>query len=311
MPLDVRPMREADIAESDRVFRLAFGTFLGMPDPMQFAGDADYIASRVRSSNTAAFVADDDGTLAGSIVAVRWGSVGFFGPLTVPPDRWNAGVAQRLLAPVMATFASWGTTHEGLFTFADSAKHVGLYGKFGFWPRFLTTVGVKRVGARSGATVATFAGLSASERAGCLADCRALTDGLYPGLDLADDIESVHRLGLGDTVLVADDRIAGLAVCHVGAGTEAGSDTCYVKFGAVRGGAGAEERFGALLDAVEAFAASQPVANVSAGVNLARERAARVLKARGYRTLLQGVALHRPNEAGYSRPEVFALDDWR
>jgi len=311
MSIDVRPMREGDIPESDRIFRLAFGTFLGMPDPMQFAGDADYIGSRFRSSNTAAFVADDDGTLAGSIVAVRWGSVGFFGPLTVPPERWNAGVAQRLLAPVMDTFASWGTTHDGLFTFSDSAKHVGLYGKFGFWPRFLTTVGVKRVGTTSGMAVATFAGLSASERAGCLTDCGALTDGLHPGLDLAADIESVHRLGLGDTVLVADDRIAGLAVCHVGAGTEAGSDTCYVKFGAVRGGAGAEERFGALLDAVEAFAASQQVANVAAGVNLARERAARMLKARGYRTLLQGVALHRPNQPGYSRPDVFALDDWR
>lgn len=310
MSIDVRPMREADVGESDRIFRLAFGTFLGMPDPMQFAGDADYIGSRFRSSNTAAFVAEDDGALAGSIVAVRWGSVGFFGPLTVPPDRWNAGIAQRLLAPVMDTFAAWGTTHDGLFTFADSAKHIGLYGKFGFWPRFLTAVGVKRVTGGGPAPI-TYAGLPSSERARCLADCRAVTDGLHPGLDLAADIESVHALGLGDTVVIADDRVAGLAVCHVGAGSEAGSDTCYVKFGAVRGGAGAEARFAALLDAIEAFAASQQVTNVSAGVNLARERAARMLRERGYRTLLQGVALHRPNEAGYSRPDVFALDDWR
>ena len=34
----------------------------------------------------------------------------------------------------------WHTKHAGLFTFAQSAKHVGLYQKFGFWPRFLTMV---------------------------------------------------------------------------------------------------------------------------------------------------------------------------
>jgi predicted N-acetyltransferase YhbS len=311
MSIDVRPMRESDVPEADRIFRLAFGTFLGMPDPMQFAGDADYIGSRFRSSNTAAFVAADGGILAGSNVAVHWGSVGFFGPLTVPPERWNGGIAQRLLPPVMDAFAAWGTTHDGLFTFAQSPKHVGLYGKFGFWPRFLTTVGVKRVEPGRRPAPGTFSGMAATDRAGCLADCRTLTDGLYAGLDASAEIEDAHRLGLGDTVLLADGRVSGLAVCHVGAGTEAGSDTCYVKFGAVRGGPGAEERFAALLEAVEGFATSQQVGNVAAGVNLARERAAGIMRERGYRTLLQGVAMHRPNQPGYSRPDVFALDDWR
>jgi len=33
--------------------------------------------------------------------------------------------------------------------------------------------------------------------------------------------------------------------------------------------------------------------------------------ARGFRTEVSAVALHRPNEPGYSRPGLFVLDDWR
>jgi hypothetical protein len=33
--------------------------------------------------------------------------------------------------------------------------------------------------------------------------------------------------------------------------------------------------------------------------------------ARGFRTVIQGVAMHRPNEVGYSRAGVYILDDWR
>ena len=46
-------------------------------------------------------------------------------------------------------------------------------------------------------------------------------------------------------------------------------------------------------------------------MSLAREHAYRRLTGRGYRTWLQGVAMHRPNEAGYHRPDVYVIDDWR
>jgi len=32
---------------------------------------------------------------------------------------------------------------------------------------------------------------------------------------------------------------------------------------------------------------------------------------RGFRTDIQGVTMHRPNEPGYSRVGVYVLDDWR
>ena len=40
----------------------------------------------------------------------------------------------------MECLAGWGIRHAGLFTFAHSPKHVHLYQKFGFWPRFLTAI---------------------------------------------------------------------------------------------------------------------------------------------------------------------------
>jgi hypothetical protein len=46
-------------------------------------------------------------------------------------------------------------------------------------------------------------------------------------------------------------------------------------------------------------------------VSLARVGAYTLLVDRGYRTGLQGVTMHRPNEAGYSHAAAWVIDDWR
>jgi len=90
MSVTVRPLRERDLDDADRIFRLAFGTFLGLPDPSRFGGDTDFIRSRWRANPEGVFAAEIDGTLVGSNFATRWGSFAFFGPLTVRPDLWVA-----------------------------------------------------------------------------------------------------------------------------------------------------------------------------------------------------------------------------
>jgi hypothetical protein len=100
-------------------------------------------------------------------------------------------------------------------------------------------------------------------------------------------------------------------VCHGGAGTEAGSGTCYVKFGAARPGRTAGEDFDSLLTACEALALERGASRLVAGVNTARHDAYGRLLERGFRTEIQGVAMHRPNESGYNQPGVYLLDDWR
>src|SRR5579859_6480695 len=176
----VRPLAEADLDEADRVFRVAFGTFLGVPDPGSLFGDADYVRTRWRACPDAALAAELDGRLAGSNFAANWGSVGFFGPLTVTPEYWDRAIAQRLLDATMDLFADWQTRHAGLFTFAQSAKHVGLYQKYGFWPRFLTAVMSSPVNpdARCGATRISEVG--EADLAGVMAAVGELTDAVYP-----------------------------------------------------------------------------------------------------------------------------------
>src|SRR5580700_7236460 len=85
----VRPMEESDHAAARAILRLAFGTFIGVPDPTTFAADKEYIATRWKAHPAAALVAEADGAVAGSNFAAHWGSFGFFGPLTVHPELWN------------------------------------------------------------------------------------------------------------------------------------------------------------------------------------------------------------------------------
>ena len=75
--ITVQPLREGDLDTADRIMRIAFGTFLGLPDPLQFLGDANYVHTRWRARPEGAFGAMVDGKLVGSNFASRWGRVGF------------------------------------------------------------------------------------------------------------------------------------------------------------------------------------------------------------------------------------------
>lgn len=310
MTATVAPLAAADLSEATRIFRVAFGTFLGAPDPENFWTDRDYIAGRRRAPHVASFAAHRDGQFVGSNFATRWGSVGFFGPITVRPELQNAGIAQALLTATVEQFDAWGCTHSGLFTFAQSAKHIGLYRKFGFYPRFLTAIMAAPAADHAQAGWSRYSTLSAADQAAALAACREVADSIYPGLDLTDEIQSAQEFG--DTMLVEGPRgIAAFAICHYGPSSEAGADTCFIKFGAVRDTATAGADYQRLLDACESLSVAVGMGTVLAGTNLARQEAYEALAARGYRTAIQGVNMHRRNEAGYCRPGVYAIDDWR
>src|ERR1044072_3203681 len=53
----VRALRETELSTADSIMRLAFGTFIGLPDPMAFMGDAAYVRNR--------WIADPQGAVAG------------------------------------------------------------------------------------------------------------------------------------------------------------------------------------------------------------------------------------------------------
>jgi len=313
MSIRIHPLPERDLDAADRIFRIAFGTFLGMPDPMQFAGDTGLVWSRWRTNPESVIGAYDGDRLIGTNFATRWGSFGFFGPLTVLPEYWDKGVAKLLLVDTMKLYDAWGTDLVGLFTFPHSPKHVHLYQKFGFWPQTLTPVMAMPVMARPlpvGAT--TYSGLAPQARSGALAACRTLVNEVYPGLDLTAEIEAVDRQSLGDTVLLyRETTLKAFAICHAGKGSEGGSDTLYVKFAAVRPGPDAALQFDLLLDACEAIASQRGMKTFLAGTNTARVEAYQLMLKRGFRTTMQGVAMQRPHTAGTLRADCFVLDDWR
>lgn len=314
LDVTIRPLSEADLDDADRIFRLAFGTFVGLPEPLAFMADADLVRPRWRTDAASTFGAWVNGGLVGSNFATNWGTVGFFGPLTVRPDLWDAGIGKRLMEPVLDRFDAWGTRHAGLFTFPHSQKHLGLYQRYGFWPRFLTAVMSKPV-ATDVASLEPgirFSGLAPDQRPAIVAECRAVTDAVFDGLDVTPEIHAVDEQRLGDTLLLErGGRLAALAVCHCGAGSEAGPGACYVKFAAVRPSPTAGPDFEQLLAACDALAAERALSRVVAGINTARQEAYMAMLTRGFRTDLLGIAMQRPNEPGYHRAGVYVIDDWR
>ena len=71
MALIIRPLTAQDLSEASRIIRLAFGTFLGAPEPEQFWADMDYARTRWRRPH-GSLRCRIDGELVGSNFATRW-----------------------------------------------------------------------------------------------------------------------------------------------------------------------------------------------------------------------------------------------
>lgn len=307
MTIEVRPLAEGDLSAADRIFRLAFGKEFALPDPVTFRGDSELVRPRWHSQPEGALGAYRDGELVGSSFAARWGSFGVLGPISVDPRLQGAGIGNALLEPTVALFDRWGVRQAGLFTFPQSAKHVALYQRFGFWPQQLTVVMAK---APSAQTMPS--GCWPYRDPSALSECRALGGEIFAGLDPSAEIRAVADQRLGETLLLREgNRLAAFAICHMGKGSEGGSGTAFIKFAAVRPGPSAPAIFERLLSACEALAAERAAGRLVVGVNTARREAYRLLLSAGFRGFLHGVAMQRPDAPGFNRADVFVLDDWR
>jgi hypothetical protein len=249
--------------------------------------------------------------------------VGIFGPLTVHPDFWDKSIAKLLLNRTMEIFEQLETKHIGIFTFSQSSKHIHLYQKYDFWPRFLTAIMSKPVRSEH-ATNDTirriswkkYSDIEKEKRREALGNCYSLTDSIYSGLDLKIEILSVANQKLGDTILLIDNKdnkLVGIAICHCGPNTEAGSNTCYIKFGSVISSEDRSEstNFNELIECCEQFAASQGLTKLVGGVNIGNIAAYRKMISKGFRTESQGVMMTKNNNPGYHLEDVYAIDDWR
>jgi GNAT superfamily N-acetyltransferase len=310
-------MAEEDLQEADRIIRLAFGTFMGHENPEDYRSDARYANPRYNADPSASFVAESNGKIIGSNFGLHWGSVGIFGPLTIHPKYWNKGIGSKLMEPVMKCFEEWNVTHSGAMTFANSPKHINLYRKFGYHPRFLIPFMSKKIEPKSIITNTKFTWAKYSE---CKEDqdkyldgCKQVANTIYPGLDLELEIKAVNKMNLGETIIMFNEKkeIAGFAICHCGINTEAGNDKCYVKFGAVKSNSDAQSNFVNLLNACEELAVAKDLSILTGGVNAGRYNAYQSMLNRNFSIDFLGVSLHHPNNDAFNIADRYVIDDWR
>jgi GNAT superfamily N-acetyltransferase len=312
MSITIRPLVEDDLDAADKIRRLAFGTYFNFPDPLTFSGSSSLVHLRRRAWPDGALLAEMDGTIIGLAISSRWGSLGLFGPLAVHPQYWRSGIARQLLEASMPIYDRWQCRAAGLFTFPSSTAHVGLYQSYGFWARSLTAIMSRAVAEPSPVPEALSLSALGADRSGAIASCAAITDTFFPGLDLRDEIAAVISLDGSDAiVLTRGSRVVGFAIVHCGPGSEADTGVAYVKFAIVQRGTSAATDFRRLLDAAHDFAQRSGAAKLNASVNMGCMEAYRLMIAAGFRTQMQGVAMHRPWIEIYDRPEIFALEDWR
>jgi N-acetylglutamate synthase-like GNAT family acetyltransferase len=281
--------------------------------PDTFWNDRDFVTGRWMTYPSLAFGAWIEDRLVGSGLGAIWGSLGVFGPISTHPDTWNRGTARHLIPPVLEQLNALGARHIAFMTIPESTKHIALYQKFGYWPRFLTAVMTRRVEGNETPTNSTrYSTVTGGDQAHWLDACRTLTTEVRDGLDLAAEISTAHSHGHGDMVFLTEgSRVQAVALCEYGPKSPAGAGSCLIRFAAVRPDAENEMRFGQLVTACARLAADEGLKRLVACVNASRPKAYRHLLSMGFRAQSNGVTMHCPNEDAYNQKASYILDDLR
>ncbi|NEO69703.1 GNAT family N-acetyltransferase [Moorena sp. SIO3H5] len=312
MYVDIRTLRKDELVLADQVFREAFSALTEPYGSSNYGVDITYMNRWFNNPKTA-FGAEVDGQLVGVNFAINWGSFGLFGPLAVHPDFWGHKIAQQLIEPAMECLKQWQIEQSGFFTRSNSPKHLYLYQKYGFYPRFLTAI-MSKVPIKKAKNLQGFrySKISENQRLECLKASRELVGDFHDGLDIEIEIRVVEKQNLGETIFFFDEKgLMGFAICHYGKDTEAGSETCYIKFGASRLGEKAEQNFKQLLEGCETLSLLEGASRLVGGINMARQEAYQQMLAFGFKINRLGVAMHYLNKPAFNRPGIYVIDDWR
>ncbi|MEK6597646.1 MAG: GNAT family N-acetyltransferase [Gemmatimonadota bacterium] len=140
------------------------------------------------------------GELAAFNMVHRSGEEGWMGPLAVRPALQGHGVGARIVREGLEWLRAHGATRIGLETMPRTIDNIGFYSRLGFLPGHLTITMIRDA---EGDDPAVAAGerLSEVDRETGLAECRALTHRLAPGVDFTRELQLTAELDLGDTTL--------------------------------------------------------------------------------------------------------------
>ncbi|MGK7894949.1 MAG: GNAT family N-acetyltransferase [Xenococcus sp. (in: cyanobacteria)] len=308
--VEISLLQEHELTAAEKLLRLSFGKFLGLSEPMNFGNGAIY-TNRWYRDPLAVFAAKVDNKLVGFSMVAKWGSCGGFGPIVIHPDYWDRGIGYQLMNTSWSKFEQWETQQIIFCTHANSPKHIYFYGKVGAQPRFLIALCTKAISDSQANPIVQaqrYSQLAPEEQENSLKAAYHLTDKIYSGLDWRSEILLLEQLSIGESLFIWDGaKLIGFAICHYGTGSEATEGNCYVKFAAANSAAA----FDQLIEQCEALTANLGLSSLVAGVDTACIDAYRRMLARKFQLKSLSISMHQPNEPGYSRPDVYVIEDRR
>jgi GNAT superfamily N-acetyltransferase len=142
------------------------------------------------------------------------GTEGWMGPLCVRPDLQGSGLGKTIVQSGMSWLRRQNVRVIGLETMPRTMDNIGFYSNLGFVPSHLT-VTLTLDAASTDHTPLQLSRLTAMEKEGAIAGCRALTERIMPGYDFTREIELTDRLSLGDLyILGSAGAPVAFALCH-------------------------------------------------------------------------------------------------
>ncbi len=327
--VQIRRVRKGDLSKIKDVLEQSFGDFLERQlgtRPRQAFNGAQYVHHRWLMEPWGCFVAEEDNAkLVGAALAVTWGSVGLMGPVAVLTHYHNQTIAQQLMRAVQDFFDENKATLHGAVTYPTSAKHLALYGKFGYKAKSLTAVmsrALDRAGVRGPVakppvakgtlTVRRFSSLEETKKKAALARFHRITNGVCKGLELAKEVEIVDGLALGDTLLLERGaELIGFAVYHAPGVSEAPTGALYVKYLAIDPRHRKVEHLEQFVTGIEELAQEQGLPRVILPVYLRYWQAYSTLVKCGYQIDFTMVRMQKGKPEDYEDPADLVLDDWR
>jgi GNAT superfamily N-acetyltransferase len=291
----VRGMTSGDLPGVSSVTNAAFGALHAPAASTEPAGPgipALFFAVRFAADPGGCFVAvreQNPGRVAGVLISVARGTLGWFGPLAVHPDAQRSGAGGKLVAACMDSWRRRGVRLMGLETYRDSPFHDHFYKKMGFRPS-CTGIGFR---AQLGAT-----GMPAGVRVGGpLPDLGFL----YPGLDVTAEAAATTRCGAGHVLTTGD----GVAIVHLES-TVQPPEAGFVSFLA----AATRDSFERLLGAAEHLSHERGKTGLLTRASSSSWNIIDVLDKRGYQAEALTARMKAGDDPDYDHTSSYYLDNW-
>jgi predicted N-acetyltransferase YhbS len=294
-PSVIRAMTAEDLPGVASVTNAAFGA-LHAPGaaavPAGPAFPALFFAVRFAADPGGCFVAvreQDPGRVAGALISVARGTLGWLGPLAVHPDAQRAGAGGKLAAACLDSWRRRGVRTMGLGTFRDSPFHERFYQKMGF-RKSCSGIGFRIQLAATSMPAGVQVG-------GRLPDLGFL----YPGLDVSGEAAATVACRAGHVLTTSD----GIAIVHLET-TVQSPETGFVPFLA----APTRDSFERLLAAAGHLSRERGKTSLLTRVSSASWNTMETLLERGYQAEALTTRMKMGEDPDYDHTSGYYLDNW-